>query len=111
MQLTAAHNRDNPLTPAELLAALVIPPGPQEEAGIYTPRPTLTKFALTPFGLMETYPGYLLAVSHTRSLIGRPSLPRKRERRDRHADSHRWGQVRPACTPLSRWPGAGTRWW
>ena len=55
MQLTQAHNRDNPLTPAELLAALGIPPGPQEEAGIYPPRPHRDEIRLNaPFGLTET---------------------------------------------------------
>jgi len=35
MQLNKTHNRDHVLTPAELLAALGIPPGLQEEADIY----------------------------------------------------------------------------
>jgi hypothetical protein len=37
MQWTEAHKRGSALRPAELLAALGIPSGPQEEAGISIP--------------------------------------------------------------------------
>jgi hypothetical protein len=76
MKLTETHKRDYVPTPAELLAALGIPSGPQEEAGIYISEARPDRIQLNaPFGVMAARRGYLVPVAQASSPMRRPSLP------------------------------------